>query len=214
MSPKRIVTAVAVILALVLLGPGFCAGRVRHGEEAYNYEHFVQPNEGRIREALLARLAERPSPACVATPRMPYDSLHSGATCDACDALADAGLLDKSVETVTGGESSAVSLRFALTPAGQPLYTEARIDTMKRRAPGLCFGTVVLREMKARVTAHFEGRIFVRYTLAVEDPHEILFGPAARTLGLPQLHHGIDGTVLPAQEIEAWAPNGNFQSLQ
>lgn len=158
--------------------------------QGHAYETYAKPNEGRIRLALQDQL-QNPDPACVITASFPFDTSQSAETCDACDALADLGFLDKSVAPATRNGEPLVAVRYELTAAGRALYTETLRDGMDQNLPGLCFGRTVIGELElwaAGAQAH--PVVDVRYVPKIENPHEILYTPRARTLGLPQLSRG------------------------
>ena len=174
-----------------------------------SYERFAKPNEGKIRVAVL-ELLQNPDGACIATARLPYDSSKTAATCDVCDKLADAGLLDKAVSTVMQDDRPVVAVRYALSAAGRPLYTEALGG--RYREPGMCFGTTVVDQLELWTQGTMAYPVVdVHYVPRIENPHAVLHGPHAKALGLPQLE--TDKATLPMRyACASITPQGDFAS--
>lgn len=171
----------------------------RTPQQGYEYETYAKPNEAKIREALLDVL-QTPDRACVRTPRLPYDTSLTEQKCDYCDALMEAGLLDRSVETVTKDDQPFVAMRYELTATGRPLYTETIRLSPEHRGAGLCFGQTVIGELELWVKGSQTYTVVdVRYLPKIENPHEILRGPHAAALGLPSLEPGKD--LLPLEVL-------------
>lgn len=206
MSVQRIVYGVLGVLAAVIFVPQMCSSRERASRVEYNYEQYARHNEGRIRDALIEQLSQRFNPACVRTVRFPWDSGVDAGHCDLCDTLVDAGLLERSAGT---------GVRYDLSPTGRPLYSEDLTDGA-RGVPGLCFGRQVLDEMELSVPAQMQApSVSVRFSVRIDQPHDILFGPHARALGLPQFTRTqIGGTRLPNEHrCASLDAQGAFLSL-
>lgn len=164
----------------------------RTPQQGYEYETYAKPNEAKIREVLLDVL-QAPDRACVLTPRLPYDTSVSSEKCDRCDALVDAGLLGRSIENVTKDDQPFVAVRYELTAAGRPLYTETLRDYRREGLAGLCFGQTVIGDLELWVQGSQTYTVVdVRYVPKIENPHELLRSTHAQALGLPQLEPGKD----------------------
>lgn len=195
----RFLIFIVVVGAMVLV-PYQCMRGVADQPDSYTYDRYAKPNEAAIRAAL-ERTLQDPDRACVDTVSFPFDSSVNAGPCDVCDKLVDAGLLERSVSTVQRDDREETAVRYELTAAGRPLYTEGL-----RTGPALCFGRTVVHEMQLWTAPVMTVPIVdVRYLPRIEHPHEILYGPHARALRLPALRGDASTpAVLPRETLCAW----------
>jgi len=201
----RFLMFVIVIGAMVLV-PYQCMRGAADAPDSYTYDKYAKPNAPAIRVAL-DDVLQAPDRACLQTVRFPFDSSVNAGPCDVCDKLVDAGLLDKAVSTAQQGDREVTAVRYELTASGRPLYTEALRQGSRDNIAGLCFGRTVVHEMKLWTAPAMSTPIVdVRYVARIENPHEILFGPHARALKLPQLTGTASSqpAVLPRETLCAW----------
>lgn len=203
--------AVGVALAVLIL-VSMCSPR-RVDRDWYD-ETYIEPNRARILDAVREHVRQTDDPTCIRTFAFPHDT--EGRGCPTCDALTEAGLLQRSEGTAMRRGREVVTIRYELTTAGRPLYTETLGTTEGRGGQaGLCFGRAVVDADAVDLKAPFNVQravIEVRYALRVENPHEILFGPHAGRLGLPELRRVGDAT-LPPRAACAHLANGVFEKL-
>lgn len=203
--------AVGVALAVLILA-SMCSPR-RVDRDWYG-ETYIEPNRALIVDAVREHVGQEDDPACIRTFAFPFDTEPRG--CPTCEALVEAGLLERSEGTAQRRGREVVTLRYELTAAGRPLYTEslAAVDGGSGRS-GLCFGRTVVDAESVDLKAPFNVQravVEVRYALRVENPHEILFGPHAKRLGLPELRR-VGGATLPPRAACAHLANGVFKEL-
>ena len=112
-------------------------------------------------------------------------------TCDRCDDLVSAGLLDKSVTASDERGGNGYKTRFKLTSFGRSAYKQnirASADSKLRVAEWkFCFGKTQLHHIDEALPAMMLGGntyVGVKYTSEVVDPDPFLFDPKSKPLRL------------------------------
>jgi len=112
-------------------------------------------------------------------------------TCDRCDDLATAGLLDKTVTENSDAGSTRFATKFRLTKLGRSVYSEkvrsSRDSNLKVVEWKFCFGKTQLHHIdEALPSMMLSGNTYVgvKFTSEVVNPNPFLFDPKAKPLRL------------------------------
>jgi hypothetical protein len=112
-------------------------------------------------------------------------------TCDRCDDLAAAGLLDKTVTEKNDGGATRFATTFRLTNLGRSVYSEnvrsSADDRLKVGEWKFCFGKTQLHHIDEALPSMMLGGntyVGVKYTSEVVNPNPFLFDPKSRPLRL------------------------------
>jgi hypothetical protein len=171
--------------------------------ERANYTADVTAKMDQIKGALNAMLAQTdgaclrgqpyllPKDADVTGPFQGVERPYLPKTCDRCDDLATAGLLDKTVTEKSDGGTTRFVTTFRLTKSGRAAYSESlRSSADSQLQVGewkFCFGKTQLHHIDEALPSIMVGGntyVGVKYTSEVVDPQPFLFDPKSKPLRL------------------------------
>jgi hypothetical protein len=146
------------------------------------------------------------------------DAKYLPKTCDRCDDLANAGLLDKTVTEDTDRGSTRFTTKFRLTKFGRSVYSEnvrsSRDSNLQVVEWKFCFGKTQLHHVDEALPSMMLGGntyVGVKYTAEVVNPNPFLFDPKSKPLRLKVPGKGPPALYEPRVTSIVFYPDGKAE---
>lgn len=187
------ISNVLITLAVVFLVIKIPSCISQKGQVAKHMDEFIARINDDISQQ--ACVKEGPFPFSSRYGRQSGNSRHVSYTCEKCDILFQAGLLDKEVIEYTpapgarDNQKAGFETRYELTELGNSVYDPGSSDDLySKDAPRFCLGKARVKQITRTTGPVMLGgvkNIGIRYVAMLDNPHPFLHDPRAKLLGIP-----------------------------